>query len=263
MHPYTDTRFDSRPLPDDGDERAAVRTVRFLAVAVFVAVLAATLVLSLASLGSESAPSGGTVAATAGGDQPAITGTPGVVTDLGPLPGVDVAAYVKNRRDALAAVKDDRVAVVSLVKYATETQARAIAGSLPVVALLVAPPGVGPSVVTTDLATWAKTQTDATRSEQDEIKKLLPTVDDPSFKAFYNSEVDRLGKAIKNFAPDGPTVFGVVVRGPATGLQALGTRPDVRLVDVGTTAQVDPKAVFRGLRPEETTKANDPALRPL
>ena len=29
------------------------------------------------------------------------------------------------------------------------------------------------------------------------------------------------------------------------------------------TAQVDPKAVFRGLRPEETTKANDPALRPL
>jgi hypothetical protein len=262
LHPYTDTRLDSRPFPDEGDERAAVRTLRFLAVAVFVAVLAATLVLSLASLGSESAP-GGTVAATAGGDLPATTATPGVVTDLGPLPGVDLAAYVKNRRDALAATKDDRVAVVSLTKYATETQARAIVGSLPVVALLVAPPGVAPSAVTTDLATWAKTQTDATRSEQDEIKKLLPTVDDPSFKAFYNSEVDRLGKAIKNFAPDGPIVFGVVVRGPATGLQAVGARPDVRLVDVGATAQVDPKAVFRGLRPEETTKANDPALRPL
>jgi hypothetical protein len=128
--------------------------------------------------------------------------------------------------------------------------------------LLVAPPGVAPAVVTTDLATWSKTQTDATRSEQDEIKKLLPTVDDPAFKTFYQSEIDRLTKALKNFAPDGSIVFGVVVRGPAAGLQALGARPEVRLVDVGEKAQADPKAVFRGLRPEETAKANDPALRP-
>jgi hypothetical protein len=249
-----------RPPADDDDERAARWTVRFLAVGFFVAVLAVTLVVSLASLGDEP---GRPVAATAAPASPAVTTAPTTVTDLGPLPGVDIAGYVQNRRAALAATHDDRVAVVSLAKYVTETQARAVAGSLPVIALLVAPPGVAPAIVTTDLATWAKTQTDATRSEQDEIKKLLPTVDDPAFKTFYQSEIDRLGKALKNFAPDGAIVFGVVVRAPATGLQALGARPDVRLVDVGDNAQADPKAVFRGLRPEEVTKANDPPLRPL
>lgn len=262
MHPYADPRLESRALPDDGDDRAARRTVRFLAVGFFVAVLAVTLVASLHSLGDEPAPSARVAAGTpSGASQP--TGASAVVTDLGPLPGVDIASYVKNRRDALAATREDRVAVVSLGKYSTETQARALAGTAQVVALLVAPPGVAPATVTTDLATWAKAQTDATKSEQDEIKKLVPTVDDPAFKSFYNSEIDRLGKAIKNFAPDGAIVFGVVVRAPAAALQALGARPEVRLVDVGTSTDVDPKAVFRGLRPEETTKANDPALRPL
>lgn len=260
MHPYGDTRLDTRPVPDDDDDRAAVRTLRFMAAAFFVAVLAVTLLVSLRSLGDRPAPR--RVAATVAPEQVTTT-VPTVVTDLGPQSGVDLAAYIPNRRAALAAARDDRVAVVSLVKYSTEAQARAVVGSTPVVALLVAPPGVGPEVVTTDLATWAKTHTAATQSEQDEIKKLLPTVDDPAFKTFYQSEIDRLTKALKNFAPDGAIVFGVVVRAPAAALQALGARADVRLVDVGDKAQADPKATFRGLRPEETTKANDPPLRPL
>ena len=54
MHPYGDIRTDTRPIyVDDGDERAARRTVRFFAVAVFVAVLGATLVLSLRALDDE------------------------------------------------------------------------------------------------------------------------------------------------------------------------------------------------------------------
>ena len=32
---------------------------------------------------------------------------------------------------------------------------------------------------------------------------------------------------------------------------------------VADSANADPKAVYRGLRPEETTKANDPSVRPL
>jgi hypothetical protein len=260
LHPYADTRFDSRPRSDDDDERAARWTVRFLAIGFFVAVLAVTLVISLKSLDGMA---GTASVATASGDSgPPTTFSP-VVTDLGPQLGVDLAGYIQNRRAAVAATHDDRVAVVSMVKYSTEAQARALAGSLPVLALLVAPPGVAPAMVTTDLATWAKSQTDATRTEQDEIKKLLPTVDDPAFKTFYQSEIDRLTKALKNFAPDGAIVFGVVVRAPAAALQALNARADVRLVDVGATAQADPKATYRGLRPEETVKANDPPLRPL
>ncbi len=264
MHPYADPRMDPRfdvgSGPDDADDRAARWTLRFLAVAFFVAALAVSLVVSLRSLGSEPVTR---PASAAAGAQEETTIPPTMVTDLGPLPGVDVPGYIQNRKAALAAVRDDRVAVVSLVKYSTETQARAVAGSLPVIALLVAPPGVGPAAVTTDLASWAKAQTDSTRSEQDEIKKLLPTVDDPAFKTFYQSEIDRLSKALKNFDPTGAIVFGVVVRGPAAALHALGARPEVRLVDVGDKAQADPKAVFRGLRPEEVAKANDPQFRPL
>lgn len=261
MYPYGDTRLDTRPfaVPDDDDHRAALWTVRALAAAVFVAVLGVTLFASLRSLHDLPGPQGSAKAAPAPEVQPAPT----VVTDLGPLPGVDLPGYVANRKQALAALKEERVAVVSLAKYATEAQAKAAVGSLQVVALLVAPPGVGPSVVTTDLPTWAKAQTDATRAERDEIAKLLPTVDDPAFKSFYQSEIARLDKAVKNFAPDTALVFGVVVKGAAQPLQALGARPDVRLVDVADQAQVDPKATFRGLRPEETAKANDPSLRPL
>ena len=258
MYPYGDTRNMPRPgpLPDDGDERAARWTLRFLAGALFVAVLAVTTVVSLVSVHGDPAPAMST-------PPPEVVTTLPPAVDVGPTPGIDVAPYIQSRRQALAAVRDERVAVVSLAKYSTETQARAIIGTLPVVALLVAPAGVAPAAVTTDLASWAKAQTASNQSDLDEIKKLLPTVDDPTFKSFYQSEVVRLTKALQNFAPDGPIVFGVVVHGPAAALQALGARSDVRLVDVAATAQVDPRATYRGLRPEEVTTANTPPLRPV
>jgi hypothetical protein len=154
------------------------------------------------------------------------------------------------------------VAVVSLTKYLTQAQAKTVVGTTPVVALLVAPPGTAPDVVTGDLATWSKNKTADTTAERDEIKKLIPTVTDPGFKAFYNAEVARLDKVLKNFAPDSALVFGVVVKGPAAALQALGARTDVRLVDVADTATPAANAVYRGVRPEETAKANEPAMRP-
>jgi hypothetical protein len=58
-------------------------------------------------------------------------------------------------------------------------------------------------------------------------------------------------------------VFGMVVKAPAAALQALGAKAEVRLVDVAENATQDPKAVYRGLRPEETAKANEPPLRPV
>jgi len=175
---------------------------------------------------------------------------------------VELTGYVAGRKAALAAVAEERVAVVSLAKYSTQAQAKALLGTTPVVALLVAPPGLAPAAVMGDLAVWVKSQTDATRTERDEIAKLIPTVDDPAFKTFYTQEVARLDKALKNFAPDSTLVFGAVVRGPAAALQALGARPGVRLVDIGATADADPKAVYRGVRPEEVAKANEPAMRP-
>lgn len=259
MYPYGDIRTETMPgYGDDGDDRAARRTVRLLAVAVFVAVLAGTVYLSLSALGDDAA---------SGGDAARLGGTETVTTvpapmQVGPAPGTELAGYVTTRKSALAAARDERVAVVSLVKYSTQAQAKALVGATPIVSLLVAPPGTGPEVVTGDLSAWAKTQAAATIAERDEIKKLIPTVGDPAFKTFYTEEVARLDKALQNFAPDSAMVFGVVVRGPAAALQALGARAEVRLVDMAETANPAADAVYRGLRPEEVAKAGEPAMRP-
>jgi len=258
LYPYGDTRTDHRPVYDDGDERAARWTLRFLAAGAFVAVLGVTIFVSLSMLhknDSEPAPTVSTAPVET------VTTLP-PPPEVGPAPGTDLPGYLTTRKAALAAVKDDRIAVVSLAKYSTQAQAKAVVGTTPISALLVAPPGTAPAVVTGDLAAWVKTQTAVTTAERDEIKKLLPTVTDPSFKSFYNSEVARLDKALKGFAPDSAMVFAVVVKAPAAALQALGARTDVRLVDVAPSASLPPEAVYRGLRPEETAKANDPAMRP-
>ena len=257
MYPYGDTRTDFRPADDDGEERAARWTLRFLAAGAFVAVLGITVFVSLSMLHDqrEAAPTVSTAPVET------VTTLP-PPPEVGPAPGTDLPGYLTTRKAALAAIKDDRVAVVSLAKYSTQAQAKALVGTAPILSLLVAPPGTAPAVVTGDLAAWANTQTAATTAERDEIKKLLPTVTDPSFKSFYTAEVARLEKALKGFAPDSAMVFGVVVKAPAAALQALGARPDVRLVDVAESASLPPSAVYRGLRPEEVAKANDPAMRP-
>lgn len=237
-----------------GTDRAARWTLRLLAVAVFVAVIAAVLAASLLSLdGTGPAPTGRDPGQAAG---------PATVEDLGPEPGVELAAYTGNRRAALAAATGDRMAVVSLAAYATEAQARAVAGTLEVVALLVAPAETAPSVVSGSLVAWASGETARIRAERDEIRKLIPTVTDAAFKAFYTSEVDRLDKAANALTPAAAIVFGVVVRGPVPALRVLGTRPEVRLVDVGPASEPGARATYRGIRPEERSVANDPSTRP-
>lgn len=256
MYPSGDTRTDVRPAYDDDDVRAARWTVRFLAVAVFVVVLAGTLVLSLVALEDSPVTSRAKVVPVE-----TVTTLPGPV-EVGPALGTDLASYVTTRKAALATAKDEVVAVVSLAKYSTQAQVKALLGTTPMVALLVAPAGTAPAVVTGDLAAWSRTATAATTSERDEIKNLLPTVTDAAFKTFYNQEVARLDKALKNFAPDSALVFGAVVKAPAAALQALGARAEVRLVDVAVTASPGANAVYRGLRPEEVAKAGDPSMRP-
>ena len=259
MYPYGDTRTQNYPPPvsDDRDQRAAVWTARAFYAAVFVAVVCGAIFLSLWTIHDDeptakSAPNPAVETVT----------TLAPPTQVGPAPGTDLAGYVSTRKAALAANRADRVAVVSLAKYSTQAQVKTLLGANPVVALLVAPAGTAPAVVTGDLAVWAKAQTATIQSERDEIKKLIPTVDDPAFKAFYNQEVTRLDKALKAFDPNSAIVFGVVVKAPAAALQALGAKAEVRLVDVANTATPTKDPVYRGLRPEETAKANEPPLRP-
>ena len=258
MYPYGDTRTQPPPPPvySDDDDRAARRTVRFLAVALFVAVACVAVFLTLNAIrGGSSEPAA----------PPRVVETVTTLApppEVGPAPGTELAAYVTARKAALTANAEERVAVVSLAKYSTQAQAKALAGTNAVVALLVAPAGVGPAVVTGDLAAWSKEQTAAATAERDEIKKLIPTVTDPAFKTFYTNEVARLDKALRNFAPTSAMVFGMVVKAPAAALKTLGAKAEVRLVDLAPTAAPPADTIYRGLRPEETAKANEPPLRP-
>ena len=185
----------------------------------------------------------------------------GAVVSIGPLDGTDINQYIQDRQPALAKATGDRAAVVSFDRYLTEADARAAIAQLHVVALLAAPPGAAPSVVTGDMAAWAQQQKASATQDRDQTAELLKNgVDDPDYKAFYQSEVARLNKVLASVDPKGKVVFGVVVTGAAADLQALGKHPGVRLVDVAPSANVNAQTEYRGIHPEQTTivKQNDP-----
>ena len=245
------------PLYEQHNVRAARRTLQFFAVAVFVLVVGAVFAFTVTRERdgrSSSSGSTGTTSVAAG----AAAGD-----SIGPVAGIAVGPYLDERKQALAAAAGDRVAVVSFDAYLSEADARSKIGSLKVDALLAAAPGAHPSTVTTGLDAWAKSQRQADVVERDEIKKLLPTVDDPVYKKFYESEVVRLDNAIESASPTSTVVFGVVVVGPADSLRTLASTAGVRVIDVGQAGTSAPGAVFKGLRPEETTKVGQPATRPV
>jgi hypothetical protein len=186
------------------------------------------------------------------------------VSAIGPLNGTDLGQYLTDRQAALQKATGQRVAVVSFSRYMSEAEARTAVGRLNVVALLAAPPGGTPSLVSTDMAQWAQQQRAAATTERDQTQEYLKNgVDDPDYKTFYQSEVNRLNRLIATIKPDGQLVFGAVVRGPVADLQSIGSgHKDVRLVDVGASDKVTSRTEYRGLRPEETAKANQTAPRP-
>lgn len=183
---------------------------------------------------------------------------------VGPDRGDAVATYIAERRKALAELEGDRVAVVSFERYATETEARtAVAGAVEVGALLVAAPGGEPEVVHGSLRDWGVDARKAATDERAEIEKILATgtVDDPEFATFYEEEVLRLERLEDALDPEGPVVFALLVQGSAASLRAIAAAPGIRLVDLAPGA-VAPQSEVRGLRPEETEKAGEPATRP-
>jgi len=240
---------DPRRWDPDPDERAARVTVRLLAAGLLVAVLGAVVaftVYNLRSDGDDATPGGGTAAV-------------GAENAIGPPPGADLGSYQEAARAALAGAQGERLAVVSLKSYRTEADARRVVGDLPVVSLLVAMPGRAPTA-TGDLARWVEDQKKEERAERDEIRRLIPTVEDPAFKRFYTEEVARLDKAIASVPRE--LVFAVVVRGAPARLQSLAASPDVRMVDVAR-GDLGPDSEYRGVRPEETAVAGNPSTRPL
>lgn len=248
-----------RPAPDlpeyeDAEERAARRTVWLLGAGIAALAIGAVVFFTVRTLRE------------AGSESPVVT-TPEdaarAVGGIGPPSGTDVAAYIDARNAALATATGDRIAIVSFTSYTTEAKAKALVAPVEVIGVMAAAPGGQPAAVQGDLAGWVQSQTAEARAERDEIQRLIPTVDEGNFKRFYQSEVDRLNQLIAAVRPNGDLAFGVVVRADATALQQLAARGEVRLVDVGPNAEPQAPTEYRGLRPEETGKANDPNTRPV
>ena len=233
----------------DDDDRAARRVLLLFAFSLIVVGLGGLVTLSLRD--------------TEADDPRVAVGGPLPSAGLGPSPGEPLPAYLEARRTALASATGNRAAVISFGKYVNEAQARAAVGKLTVTSLLAAVPGGPPSVVRGSMAQWVDAQLAENRSERDEIKSLIPTVDDAQFKRFYEEEVARLSKLVDSVKADGPLVFGAVVKGPVADLEAVAKAPDARLVDVAPSAEVTPETPVRGIRPEEAERANDPPTRPI
>ncbi|HEX8771298.1 MAG TPA: hypothetical protein VF711_11080, partial [Acidimicrobiales bacterium] len=139
-----------------------------------------------------------------------------ILKEMGPGLDEPLAPYLAARSKDLAKAKGERVAVVSLRRYVTEPEARGIAGGATVVDLLAALPGGNPSVVAGPIDDWLSGQFAATREERDQIRQLLPTVDDPQFQADYRARIDELNNVINAVDPNQPLVFGLVVRAPVS-----------------------------------------------
>lgn len=242
----------------DPEHAAAVRTVRLLAAAAVLVVLA--VVATLLDGTFDDADDGGPA------DDPTLAEA-GATPAIGPAPGTAVPAYVEGRRAAVATVEGTRVAVVSLTSYRPETGVDALVEGEPgleVLARLVALRGGEPAVVEGAVSSWVVGSRSAIQAERDEIAALLPTIEDPAdpFIAGYTEDLARLDAQLAALDPAGDHVFGLVVRGGAEALRRLADRPEVRLLDVGASDEVGPLAGYRGLRPEEVDAAGTPPTRP-
>lgn len=244
------------PPGPDADELAAIRTIRMVVVAVVLAAIGFVAV-ALARLTDDE---GGRAE-----DVPTL-GVDGPVA-VGPAAGTAVADYLGAQQEALAAATGRRVAVVSLAAYepATAADARLVAvPGVDLLARLVALPGGPPVAVDEPLENWLEGQRAPLQAERDEIAGILPTIEDPEdpFIAGYQEDLARLDAQLAALDPGAALVFGMVVRGDAGALRALGAQDGVRLLAVGPDDEVAPVTAYRGLRPEEVDRAGTPDVRP-
>ena len=236
------------PITDEERQRTQRDVVRLLA-AFAVFVIAAGIVFLASHHGGRGADTGG-----------ALTADP--LDAIGPVPGVELAAYTQRRQVALGKVQQPRAAAASFSQYMTEADARRLLQGFDVKALLVAAPGGEPEVVHGPLAQWAGQARQDALDQKGQFEAYLKDTKDPDFVKQYQAEVVRLDKLSKTLAPGGPIVFGAVVVGDPAALHRLATTTGVRLVDVAAAATVPPDGNIRGLRPEETAKAGTPVDRP-
>ncbi|MGI8661673.1 MAG: hypothetical protein ACR2LQ_00480 [Acidimicrobiales bacterium] len=247
-------------------ELVAARRVALVVVGAVAALLIAGVVAVVVRPGRSEDPSA-VIEASSGVELPGAS-----VRSIGPSAGENIEGYVSARRQVLAGIgdRDERVAVVSFVRYRTSSDASAVLSearvdtAISVLGQLVAAPGGDPTLVTGSLDDWAAALRANAEADRSQDEQILPTVEAGSeFIAFYQRELLRLAAVRDGARADGPVVFGLVVRAKGSALRTLAARAEVRLVDVGTGSDEASDAAYAGLLPDDTMTTGSPPQRPI
>lgn len=201
-----------------------------------------------------------------GAPGPAATGEGGGPVAIGPRTDTRVGDYARERREALdeAPAGEARVAVVSFDAFVTGGEADEALGGLEAHRLQYQLPERDPQPTTVEVDGSVDATVSALvdrlvaelRTEEEDVRSTLETVDDEEFRADYQVRLEEL-VALRNILQQRPAiVFSVVVQASTEELQEVAAHPDVRLVDVGPR-EADPATTPAfGLLPSDRDRAS-------
>lgn len=185
---------------------------------------------------------------------------------IGPRTDVRVDDYARQRREALEeapAAGESRVAVVSFDAFVTGGEVDEALGGLEAHRLQYQLPERDPQPTTVDVdgsvdatvTALVDELVNGLRTEEEDVRSTLETVEDDEFRADYEVRLEEL-VALRNILQQRPTiVFAVVVEAPTEELQEVAAHPDVRLVDLGPR-EADPATTPAfGLLPSDRDRA--------
>ncbi len=260
------------------DDRFARGPLRILRDVPQLAALLAGLVLvtaSVVALARDDDDEGGS-----GGAETAQTVEDAAPLVLGPAPGDSVATHVaavRSRTSELADAEPDGAytALVSLRAAVDAPRAQALLGDLRVRRVLLRldlpvdqPAEVVPLAVTdlqADLTAQLSRVAAAKAAAVPELRAFAETIDpalQPAERAAALADVAAVEAEAAGFVPGCTCLVALVVEGPAARLAALGTDPDVRVVELARRGAAVEDVEVRPLLPGATGVVPPPASSP-
>lgn len=192
---------------------------------------------------------------------------PGLIR-VGPEPGEAVGPYLQRKSSTLTErarsdPDEPTLALVTFHEYLRSEQVDALLGrfGLDAIAVQVRVPvsGFRPEVVLLDgidLSGVVGGMRAEVARELQVLESLAAGVDDPSYRAVYEQDIDLRNQALARLVTDGSAVYGVVVRSTHALLAGVAGAPEVRLVDLPHDPTVGlAEASFAALIPEDHSVA--------
>ena len=192
---------------------------------------------------------------------------------LGPPGGAELGPYMSSKTATLEAraksePKGVSLAVVSFDDYRRPSEVvKLIGGDTTIIRVFCRIPvaGSAPEELRVDKASFAPEVAKLAASRRStlseellELRKLIPTVDDPAYRAVYKQDAEAIKKMLTLLTEDPPIVYGVVIKLEHRSLVGLSKAPGVKLVDIPGSEGPAPSR-FTAILPEQTQRT-DPVV---